>query len=184
MSVVRRFLSALPLAVCLSSFCTLGASAPLSDRQAPTKVDSDRLQHDEKRSFTVFSGNVLLTRGSLVMRGDRLELQQLPDGSSRGVLTGSPAHIRQRRSAENEWMVGRAERIDYDSRSEISVLTGNALMLRLAGETERDRISGDRLVYNSAAETYQVESTSSRGRSNMAVMPSPRNPIPPSSRAD
>lgn len=109
------------------------------------------------------------------MRGDRLELQQLPDGTSKGSLTGSPARIRQRRSADNEWMVGHAERIDYNTGSEVSVLTGNAIMIRLTGETERDRIAGDRLVYDSVAETYQVESSSVKGRSNMAVMPSIRN---------
>lgn len=147
------------------------SAAPTSDRQAPTKVDSDQLRHDDKKSLTVFTGNVLLSKGSLVMRGDRLELLQLPDGSSRGVLIGSPAQIRQRRTAENEWMVGRAARIDYDSSTEVSILTGNAIMRRLAGETERDRIAGERLVYNSINETYQVEAGPAGDRATMAVMP-------------
>jgi len=68
-------------------------------------------------------------------------------------------------------MVGRAARIDYDSSTEVSILTGNAIMRRLAGETERDRIAGERLVYNSINETYQVEAGPAGDRATMAVMP-------------
>jgi len=161
------------LTLLLGSIATWGPlwAAPASDREAPTKVDSDQLKHDDKKGFTVFIGSVVLTKGSLVMRGDRLELQQMPDGSSRGVLTGNPAHIRQRRAVESEWMVGNATRIDYDSQTEISVLTGNAVMRRLAGETEKDRIAGDRLVYTSVTEVYEVQATDGSGRATMSVMP-------------
>jgi len=146
-------------------------AAPASDRKAPTKVDSDQLKHDDKRGVTVFIGNVVLSRGSLVMKGDRLELQQMPDGSSRGVLIGTPAVIRQRRAVDNEWMVGRASRIDYDSQTEVSVLTGNAVMRRLSGENEKDRIAGDRLLYSSVSEVYEVQTSNGRGRATMSVMP-------------
>lgn len=146
-------------------------AGPASDRKAPTKVDSDQLKHDDRKGVTVFIGNVVLSKGSLVMKGDRLELKQMPDGSSRGVLTGTPALIRQRRTIENEWMVGRANRIDYDSQTEVSVLTGNAVMRRLSGENEKDRIAGDRLLYSSVSEAYEVQTSSGQGRATMSVMP-------------
>ena len=157
---------------CLLIFSGPLRAAPASDRSAPTKVDSDQLKHDEKKALTVFTGNVVLSKGSLLMRGDRLELQQMPDGSSLAVLRGNPAQMRQRRAADNEWMVGHANQIDYDSQTEISVLTGNAVMRRLSGETEKDRIAGDRLVYSSTTEVYEVQTTERSGRATMSVMPS------------
>ena len=67
--------SSMPLygfvSACLAFAVALGgaALAAKSDQEAPTKIDADRLYHDEQKLVTVFTGNVVLTRGSLVLRG-------------------------------------------------------------------------------------------------------------------
>ena len=40
------------------------AHAEKADRQAPTHIDSDKLDHDDKTKRTIFTGNVVLTKGS------------------------------------------------------------------------------------------------------------------------
>ncbi|NBT72866.1 MAG: lipopolysaccharide transport periplasmic protein LptA, partial [Betaproteobacteria bacterium] len=114
---VLALLAALPLA----------AQAEKADRQAPTHIDSDKLDHDDKTKRTIFTGNVVLTKGSLILRGDRLELQQLPDGKAQAVITGKPARFRQKREAVAEWMEGEGAQIDYSDQTEIAILTGNAV---------------------------------------------------------
>jgi len=106
------------------------------------------------------------------MRGDRLELRRMPDGSSRFSLVGSPASFRQRRAPDNEWIQGQALRIDYDTASEISVLSGQSYIARLIGEAEVDKVTGERLVYDGVAESYLAEhlSDSSR-RAAMSISP-------------
>jgi len=43
------------------------AWAEKADRDKPTMIDSDRLNHDEQKQITIFTGNVVLTKGTLVM---------------------------------------------------------------------------------------------------------------------
>ena len=152
------------------------AQAAKADRDAPTKIDADRLDHDDQKLVTVFSGNVSLTKGSLVLRGDRLELRQQPDGTSQGVLTGRPARFRQKREGVDEWMVGESLRIDYDSKTEIAILSEQAMMRRLAGESVMDQVSGDRVVYNNVTEVYGVEVRPGQTRARMTLMPRPAQP--------
>ena len=152
------------------------AQAAKADREAPTKIDADRLDHDDKKLVTVFSGNVSLTRGSLIIRGDRLELRQQPDGTSQGVVTGQPARFRQKREGVDEWMVGESLQIDYDSKTEIAILSEQAVMRRLAGESAMDQVAGDRVVYNNVTEVYGVEVRPGQTRARMTLMPRPAQP--------
>lgn len=155
---------------------TLGSSpavlANQTDRQAPTKVDSDKLEHDDQRQVTVFTGKVVLTRGSLTMTGDRLELRQLADGQQLAELKGRPARFRQQRATgSNEWITGESEMLEYDSKTEIVVLTGQATMRRVEGEKLMDQVSGDRLTYNNITEVYQVTVKPGQTRARMTIMP-------------
>jgi lipopolysaccharide export system protein LptA len=152
------------------------AQAEKADRQAPTNIDSDKLDHDDKTKRTIFTGNVVLTKGSLILRGDRLELQQLPDGKAQAVITGQPARFRQKREAVAEWMEGEGAQIDYSDQTEIAILTGNAVMRRVGPDKELDRVAGDRLRYNNVTEFYEVEIKPGQPRARMTLMPREAQP--------
>ena len=158
--------------------CSLSppAQAEKADRQAPTNIDSDKLDHDDKTKRSIFTGNVVLTKGSLILRGDRLELQQLPDGRAQAVVTGKPARFRQKREAVAEWMEGEGALITYNDQTEIAVLTGNAVMRRVGPAHELDRVSGDRLRYNNITEFYEVEIKPGQPRARMTLMPREAQP--------
>lgn len=137
-----------------------------------TRIDADRLRHDDRRQVSVFEGRVRVSKGSLVMRGERLELRRMPDGSSQFTLVGSPASFRQRRTPDNEWIRGQALSIDYDSASEVSVLGGSARLARLIGEEEVDRVAGERLIYNAVSEAYVAEHLLDPSkRATMTILP-------------
>jgi lipopolysaccharide export system protein LptA len=145
--------------------------AERADRDKPTTIDSDRLNHDDQKQITIFTGNVVLTKGTLVMRGDRMEMWQDPAGNYFGVMTGRPARFRQKRDVANEYMEGEAFQLDYDGKEENLVLTNNAIMRRLEGDVLKDQVSGDRLTYNNITERYLVESGQGQARSRMFLMP-------------
>lgn len=153
----------------------VGPIAPVlaekADRDKPTVVDSDKLNHDDAKQITIFTGNVVLTKGTLVMRGDKLELWQDTAGNYFGIMTGRPARFRQKREGSNEFMDGEGLRADYDGKTEIVVLTNNAIMRRYEGDVLRDTVAGDRLTYNNVTERYAVESPDGQGRSRMFLMP-------------
>jgi lipopolysaccharide export system protein LptA len=145
--------------------------AELSDRDKPTLIDSDRLNHDDQRQRTIFTGNVVLTKGTLIMRGDRMEMWQDTAGNYYGVITGKPTTFRQKREGLNEYMVGEGMRLDYNGKDSIVILEGNAVMRRLEGDALKDQLSGDRLKYNNMTEEYAVESGQGQARSRMFLMP-------------
>lgn len=169
----RRWSSSLKAAL-LGATLTLQllpAHAERADRDKPTTIDSDKLNHDDQKQITIFTGNVVLTKGTLIMRGDRMEMWQDAVGNYFGIMTGKPARFRQKRDVPNEYMEGEGLRIDYDGKEEIVILTENAIMRRLEGDVLKDQVSGDRLTYNNITERYLVESNDGRPRSRMFLMP-------------
>lgn len=147
------------------------AWAERADRDKPTVIDSDTLSHDEQRQVTIFTGNVVLTKGTLSLRGERMELWQDQAGNYYGVVKGKPARFRQKREGINEFIEGESLTLDYDGKTETVVLIGNAIMRRLQGDLLKDQISGDRLTYNNVSERYLVESGADQARSRMFLMP-------------
>ncbi len=148
------------------------AWAERADRDKPTVIDSDTLNHDEQRQVTIFTGNVVLTKGTLNLRGDRMELWQDEAGNYFGIVNGKPARFRQKREGLNEFIEGESLTLDYDGKTETVVLIGNAIMRRLEGDVLKDQVSGDRLTYNNVTERYLVESGAEQARSRMFLMPS------------
>jgi lipopolysaccharide export system protein LptA len=136
------------------------ALAERADRLAPMNIEADRLQYDDANQVSVFSGNVVVTQGSLILRGQQLDVRQDAQGHQRGVLTGSPtqrAFFRQQRTGLDEFVEGEAVRIDYDSLADTLTLTGQAVLRRFRGTTLSDETQGSRIIYNGALETFSVE---------------------------
>ncbi len=168
--LLRRLIPLVLTSACLA-FVAAPAAAEKADRDKPTTIDSDRLSHDDQKQITTFSGNVVLTKGTLQMRGDRLELWQDANGNYFGVMTGRPARFRQKRDGVNEFMEGESGRMDYNGKEETVMLSGNAIMRRTEGDKLKDQVSGDRLTYNNLTERYLVESGEGQPRSRMFLMP-------------
>lgn len=130
---------------------------PAADRQAPTTIDADALRYDDLKQTTVFSGSVVLTKGSLTLRADRLELREAPSGDQYAIATGSSSkrvQVRQRRTGTDEWLEGEAERVDYDGRNERLIFTGQAQVRRLACGVNVDEVRGQQITYYQRSETY------------------------------
>lgn len=152
--------------------------AERADRDKPTVIDSNSLSHDEQRQVTIFTGNVVLTKGTLSLRGDRMELWQDAAGNFYGVVNGKPAQFRQKREGVNEFIEGESLTLDYNGKTETVLLIGNAIMRRLEGDLLKDQVSGDRLTYNNITEKYLVESGSEQTRSRMFLVPNKEGSAP------
>ena len=127
------------------------------------------VQRDTLRTLAVvnqvntFTGNVILTRGTLVMRAHKLVVSQDPAGYQFATLLAPPgglATFRQKRDAgPNQWIEGQAERIEYDGKSEIVKLFSKAKMRRLEGTKPTDEVEGEFISYDSRAEFFTVNNT-------------------------
>ena len=63
------------------------ALAEQADRNKPMNIEADNLDHDELKQISVFTGRVVATKGTITLRGSRLEVRQDPEGYQYGVLT-------------------------------------------------------------------------------------------------
>ena len=80
----------LMLAVAL---CCLGlgvAQAEKADASKPTKIDYDDLQIDDVKQIKTLLGNVVLTRGTLLMKSPKAVVTTDPEGYNFVVLTSTP----------------------------------------------------------------------------------------------
>lgn len=176
-------------ALCLA-LCAIGVSAEKADRQAPMNIEADRLDHDDQKKTSVFQGKVMATKGSIVLRGDRLEVREDPQGFQHGQiqpLDGQRAYYRQKREGLIEFMEGEAERIEYDGRNDRITLTGRAELRRLRGSTLADEIRGQVIVYDNITDQFTVDGTPratdrnaspSSGGSRVRAVLTPRNAQP------
>jgi lipopolysaccharide export system protein LptA len=125
--------------------------AERADRNKPLHLEADRASVDDANQVSTFDGNVQLTQGTIVIHGDRLVVVQDKDGFAHGTVTGQLASFRQKREGFEEYVEGYAERIEYDSETEVVDFHGQARMKR-----EKDEVRGDYITYNSRTEVFQV----------------------------
>lgn len=157
------------------------ALAERADRDMPTNVESDRMHYDEPKQTTVFTGRVVLTKGTLIIRGDEMVLRQIADNQQIATATGKPATFRQKRDGPGEQYVnGHGQTIDYDSVNERMVLTGSAVMIRTECGRTMDQITGAKIVYDGRTETFNVDGKpapaagpAGGGRVRLTIQPRP-----------
>ena len=76
----------------------LPAAAERADRDKPTLIEANQCVTEELKQISVCTGNVLLTRGTLRISGERMELKQDPEGYRQASVDAAPGQLAQRRS--------------------------------------------------------------------------------------
>jgi lipopolysaccharide export system protein LptA len=184
----------IPLLIVLAA-CVLPALAEQADRDQPTIIEADRGVFDELKQVNVVTGRVTLTKGTLRITGERMEMRTAPDGYRSAVVTaadGALATFRQRRDAPRpgveEHVEGVAERIEWDERADTVRFVNRARWQRLENGTVRDEVSGPVISYDATASTYRVEG-GERGDGRVRAVIAPRagatpQPAPPRPAAE
>jgi lipopolysaccharide export system protein LptA len=159
------------------------AQAEKADRSKPLVVEADRPGTlDLQRQVLVFNGNAVITQGSMVLRAERIEMREMPDGfraASAIGANGKPANWRQRRDGVDETVEGTADRIEFDGRADTLRFVGNGAVRRLRAGTVADEITGATIVWDNTSEIFKVE-----GGATSAANPTGRVRVILSPRAD
>ena len=171
MSKFRAFMKNHSLTALLIAglLCLAGSvQAEKADRNKPMNIEADSLRYDDLKQVSVFTGRVVLTKGSIQIRGDRLEVRQDPDGYQFGVATGSAdklAFYRQKREALDEFIEGEGETITYDGKADTVTFSRKAQLRRLRGNTLADEITGGNIVYENLTDLFTVDGVAKNGPS-------------------
>lgn len=141
-----------------------GAHAEKADRNKPMNIEADALRHDELKQTSVFSGRVVMTKGSIVLRGAQLDVRQDADGFQYGVVTAEPgkrAFFRQKRDTQpgqpDEFVEGEGEVIEYNGRADTVKFIRRAELRRYREAQLSDEVKGAVIVYNNLTDVFTVD---------------------------
>lgn len=132
------------------------AFAEKADKEKPVNLEADRITVDDAQKVHILEGNVVLVRGTLVIRTDRMVVTQDADGYQRGVAYGGAgglARFRQKREGKDEYVDGEAERLEHDAKTDITQLFDRAYV-----KSGLDEVRGQYIQYNGDTENYIVTS--------------------------
>lgn len=162
------------------------AWAEKADRNQPMNIEADALRYDDVKQLSVFTGNVVITKGSLVLRGTRIEVRQDPQGYQFGVAVGAPgkpATFRQKREGVDEFIEGEGETIEYDGKSDTVRFIKRAVIRRFRGATLADETSGAVITYDNTTDVFSVDggaanASAANPSGRIRAMLSPRGAAP------
>lgn len=156
----RSFYSFLLMAF-LATGVALPAAAEKADRDKPMNAEADALRYDDLKQTSVFTGNVVITKGTTIIRGAQVDVSQDPEGYQLAVATAAPgklAYYRKKRDGVDEYIEGEGERIEYDSRADLVKFIKRAVVRRYKGATLSDETTGGLIVYDNNTDVFTVDS--------------------------
>jgi lipopolysaccharide export system protein LptA len=174
----------------LPAVLVLGAACPAwaekADRDKPMNAEADALRYDDLKQTSVFTGNVVITKGTTIVRGARVDVSQDPEGYQQAVSIAAPgklAFYRKKRDGVDEYIEGEGERIEYDSRADLVKFITRAVVRRYNGATLVDETTGAVIVYDNNTDVFTVDGgaqnkTAANPSGRIRAMLSPRATAP------
>lgn len=154
------------------------AQALPEDSQQPIRIQANSATLDERRNTAVYTGNVVITQGSMTLTGNRVTLHTDSNGElDRLVSEGGPATYQQTPRANQAPVKARADRIEYQAASERILLNGQAWL-----EQQGNTFSGQSIRYdirqqlvNAGRDTGTGASSGSSERIEITIQPRRRS---------
>lgn len=165
---------------------TTAALAEKADRSKPINLEADKVTVDDRNKVHTYEGNVVLTQGTTVIRAAKLVITQDLEGYQKGVAHAGPgglAKFRQKREGRDDYVDGEAERIEQDTRTEITKFFNKAWV-----RSGQDEVRGEYIQYNGVTENYLVTNGPNAtvvpgqqggGRVHAVIMPKGASTQPP-----
>ncbi|WP_290676673.1 lipopolysaccharide transport periplasmic protein LptA [Aquabacterium sp.] len=163
----------------LAAMWAAPAQAEKTDRAQPLNFAADSARVDDAQRLNILSGNVEITKGSMTVHADRVEVRQNADGSQTATAMGGQggrAYFKQKREGLDESIEGEAEKVVYEGKDDTVRFTGRAVMRRLKGVTLTDEVTGQTIIYDNKTSVFQVvgasgSTTTTKGRVRGVITP-------------
>ncbi len=125
--------------------------AERADRDKPVHLEADRATVENATRTSVFTGNVVLTQGTLIIRAEKMVVKEDSSGFRHATAFGDPVSFRQKRDGRDEYIEGWSERMEYDGKADKVQLFKKARLKR-----GPDEVEGDYISYDAVSEFFQV----------------------------
>ena len=187
-SKIRALMNYSPsLLISLALLAATPAFAERADRDKPMNAEADALRYDDLKQSSVFTGNVIITKGTTVIRGARVDVSQDAQGYQQAVAIAEPgklAYYRTKRDGVDEIIEGEGERIEYDGRADNVKFIRQAVMRRYVAGKLADESQGELIRYENTTDVFTVDGsvqprpTASNPSGRVRVLLSPRSQAP------
>ena len=164
------------LSLCL--LAALPAHAEKADRDKPMLVEASKVSIDDAKKIQILEGDVVITKGTMVLKADRVVITEDRYGFQKGTAFSGKkglAYFRQKREGKDEYVEGEAERIEYDTNTEVAELFHRAWV-----KSGEDVVKGDYIWYDAVNEKYLV--TAGETRTPTGAAPRVRAVIQPKNK--
>jgi len=165
----------------LSSFALLATQTTFAlpeDRKQPIHIQADKAELDDLKGIAHYSGNVVITQGSIKITGEKATITRATDGSV-DVFTanGKPATFRQQPEVDKEVVKAYGLTIQYFVRKDQVLLIDQAKVVQGGSAFEGEKIVYDtvRQIVNAGRANGQ-SITTERPRIDMVIQPQSKQP--------
>jgi lipopolysaccharide export system protein LptA len=124
-----------------------------------TLIVSDTLNYDDVAKVSVFTGNVIMTRGLMTLRSDQLSMREDAEGFQYGTATVEPGklvYVRQENPEKYEVVEAKGLRAEYNGKTDVLEMIGQAVVTRFICGKPFDTIRGERVKYHQTTKVYEA----------------------------
>lgn len=178
--MTAKFKKLLSNILCISLLCCGPVLAEKADSNKPVQLEADRITVDDAKKIHVLEGQVILTKGTLQIRTEKLTVSQDANGFQTSIAEGGAgglARFRQKRDNSNDYVEGEAERLEHDDRNQRTDFHRRAWL-----KSGQDEVRGQFIRYDARTANYSVTNTDGNakpsGDGRVRAVIQPRNTAP------
>jgi lipopolysaccharide export system protein LptA len=146
--------------------------AERADRDKPMNFEADALKADELKRVRELRGNVVISKGTLLMRADQIVVRDDAEGFQYALASstgGKRSFFRQKREGVDEYIEAEAEQMEYDGKADTVKFQKRAVVRRYRGATLADETVGAVIVLDNRSETFSVDGGTTTAASGNAA---------------
>jgi len=144
----------------LNIFIVPCVHAEKADQDKPLILEAEKVSVNDVQQTYELNGHILLIKGTIIVTGEQGNIKVDPEGYQYVDMKGTPeevASFRQKREGPaDEFIQGRASDVDYNAKTELLTLTGNASLKRLLNVQMLDQLRGWKIEYDDIKQYYRV----------------------------
>ncbi|MGO3446218.1 MAG: lipopolysaccharide ABC transporter substrate-binding protein LptA [Kluyvera intermedia] len=143
---------------------SLPALAKTGDTDQPIHIESDQQSLDMQGNIVTFTGNVVVTQGTIKINADKVVVTRPADQKGKEVIDGygNPATFYQMQD-NGKPVKGHASKMHYELQNDFVILTGNAYLEQLDSN-----IKGDKITY--LVKEQKMQAFSDKGKRVTTVL--------------
>lgn len=167
-----RFASPIMFFLLIAPLLASPAHALESDRDQSIEIESDSAEFRDLEGITVYSGNVRMSQGSILLLADQISIHTQDGDVNRLVATGNRAYYEQLPEAGQDKVVAQGKTIEYLLNEDVINLIQNASLTQEGATLNGNRITYDVRNHLLTANNAKTGNGDSSGERVRVVIPS------------